>query len=147
MKVILKEFVNNLGEKNDIVDVKPGYGRNYLIPQGLAVIATGSAVKVAEENSRQAAHKLERTKQTAIELSEKLNGLKLVITTKAGSNGKIFGSVTSIQIAQALQDKGFDIERRKISIKEDIKTLGNYTAKVSLLRDIAAQIELEVVNH
>lgn len=146
MKVILKEFVNNLGEKNDIVDVKPGYGRNYLIPQGLAVIATGSAVKVAEENIRQAAHKLERIKQTAIELSEKLNGLKLVINTKAGSNGKIFGSVTSIQIAQALQDKGFDIERRKISIKEDIKTLGNYTAKVSLLRDIAAQIELEVVN-
>jgi large subunit ribosomal protein L9 len=146
MKVILKEFVNNLGEKNDIVDVKPGYGRNYLIPQGLAVIATGSAVKVAEENIRQAAHKLERIKQTAIELSERLNGLKLVINTKAGSNGKIFGSVTSIQIAQALQDKGFDIERRKISIKEDIKTLGNYTAKVSLLRDIAAQIELEVVN-
>lgn len=146
MKVILKEFVNNLGEKNDIVDVKPGYGRNYLIPQGLAIIATGSAVKVAEENIRQAAHKLERIKQSAIELSEKLNGLKLVINTKAGSNGKIFGSVTSIQIAQALQDKGFDIERRKISIKEDIKTLGNYTAKVSLLRDIAAQIELEVVN-
>jgi large subunit ribosomal protein L9 len=146
MKVILKEFVNNLGEKNDIVDVKPGYGRNYLIPQGLAVIATGSAVKVAEENIRQAAHKIERIKQSAIELSEKLNGLKLVIPTKAGSNGKIFGSVTSIQIAKALQDKGFDIERRKISIKEDIKILGNYTAKVSLLRDIAAQIELEVVN-
>jgi large subunit ribosomal protein L9 len=146
MKVILKEFVNNLGEKNDIVDVKPGYGRNYLIPQGLAVIASESAIKVANENTKQAAHKQERLRQAAIELAEKLNGLKITIPTKAGSNGKIFGSVTNIQIAQVLNEKGFDIERRKISTKEEIKNLGSYSAKVSILRDITAELELDVIN-
>lgn len=146
MKVILKEFVNNLGEKNDIVDVKPGYGRNYLIPQGLAVIATESAIKVANENTKQAAHKQERLIQAANELAEKLNGMKITIPTKAGSNGRIFGSVTNIQIAQALNDKGFEIERRKISTKEEIKNLGSYTAKVSIHRNISAEVELEVIN-
>lgn len=146
MKVILKEFVNNLGEKNDIVDVKPGYGRNYLIPQGLAVIATESAIKVANENTKQAAHKQERLIQAANELAEKLNGMKITIPTKAGSNGRIFGSVTNIQIAQALNDKGFEIERRKISTKEEIKNLGSYTAKVSIYRNISAEVELEVIN-
>lgn len=144
MKVILKDYVKGLGDKNDIVEVKNGYGRNYLIPQGLAVIATESAIKVAEENVRQAAHKQEKIIADAQELAQKLEGMKISIPTKAGSNGKIFGSVTTIQIAQALADQGIEVDRRKISTS-DIKTLGEYKATLSLHREISAEIELEIV--
>lgn len=106
MKVILKDFVKGFGEKNDIVEVKNGFGRNYLIPQGLATIATPSAIKMAEENVRQAAHKQTKIKEDAQALAEKLTGMKVTVPTKAGSNGKIFGSVTAMQLAQSLVDRG-----------------------------------------
>lgn len=145
MKIILKDYVKGLGDKNDIVTVKNGYGRNYLIPQGLATIATDSAVKMAEENIRQAAHKQEKIKSDAQAIADKINGVKLTIVTKAGSNGKIFGSVTNIQIAQALSDKGIEIDRRKITTSGDIKTLGEYTANVNLHKEVSAEIQLEVI--
>jgi large subunit ribosomal protein L9 len=145
MQVILKEFVKNLGEKNDIVTVKNGYGRNFLIPQGLAVMATSSAIKVAEENTRQAAHKQEKIKAQAEAIAEKMAGIKLTIPTKAGSNSKIFGSVTTIQIGQALAERGFEVERRKINIREDIKMLGTYTATLNLHKEVKLEIELDVV--
>lgn len=144
MKVILKDYVKGLGEKNDIVVVKNGYGRNYLIPQGLATIATTSAVKMAEENVRQAAHKQEKIKTDAQGIADKLEGMKLTIATKAGSNGKIFGSVTTIQIAAALADKGFDIDRRKITTS-DIKMLGDFKATLDLHKEVSAEIDIEVV--
>ena len=145
MKVILKDYVKGLGEKNDIVEVKNGYGRNYLIPQGLASIATSSTVKMAEENVRQAAHKQEKIKQEASELAEKVTGTKLTIPTKAGSNGKIFGSVTTIQIAQALSAQGIEVDRRKISTSGDIKMLGDYKATLNLHKEVSAEIDIEVV--
>jgi large subunit ribosomal protein L9 len=144
MEIILKDYVNGLGEKNDIVTVKNGYGRNFLIPQGLAVIATESAKKMAAENVKQAAHKQNKIKQDAEGIAEKLNGLKLVVQTKAGSNGKIFGSVTTIQIAQGLKDRGFEVDKRKISAP-DIKNLGEYKASIDLHKEVTAEIEIEVV--
>jgi len=143
MKVILKDFVKGFGEKNDIVVVKNGYGRNYLIPQGLATIATPSAIKMAEENVRQAAHKQEKVKADAQAIADKLEGLKLTVPTKAGSNGKIFGSVTTIQLAQSLADRGFDIDKRKISAP-DMKNLGEYKASIGLHKEITVEIDVEV---
>ena len=144
MKVILKDYVKGLGEKNDVVVVKNGYGRNYLIPQGLATIATTSAIKMAEENVRQASHKQAKIKSDANAIAEKLKGMKITIPTKAGSNGKIFGSVTTIQIAAALAERGFEVDRRKISTT-DIKMLGEYKASVDLHKEVNADIEIEVV--
>ncbi len=143
MKVILKDFVKGFGEKNDIVVVKNGYGRNYLIPQGLATIATPSAIKMAEENVRQAAHKQEKLKADAQAIADKLEGIKITVPTKAGSNGKIFGSVTTIQLAKSLADRGFDIDKRKISAP-DMKNLGDYKASVGLHKEITVEIDVEV---
>ncbi|TCO06087.1 large subunit ribosomal protein L9 [Natronoflexus pectinivorans] len=145
MEVILKEDVTNLGHRDDIVKVKPGYGRNYLIPQGLAVLATESALKVHAENQRQRAHKEEKLRQEAAAVAEKLEGLKLTIGAKASSTGKIFGSVNNIQIAEALEKDGFKVERKNISIKDAVKELGTYTANVKLHRDVKVTIEFEVV--
>jgi large subunit ribosomal protein L9 len=124
--------------------VKDGYGRNFLIPRGKAVLATPSAIKVMEENIRQAQFKQDRIKQEAATLSEKMQGITITIGTKAGSNGKIFGSVTSIQIAQALKDMGYDVDRRKI-IVDDIKMLGEYKAVVNIHREVSVDINLNVV--
>jgi large subunit ribosomal protein L9 len=143
MKVILKDFVKGFGEKNDIVVVKNGYGRNYLIPQGLATIATPSAIKMAEENVRQAAHKQVKLKADAQAIADKLEGLKITVPTKAGSNGKIFGSVTTIQLAKSLMDRGFDIDKRKISAP-DMKNLGEYKASIGLHKEITVEIDVEV---
>ena len=143
MKVILKDFVNGFGEKNDIVIVKNGYGRNFLIPQGLATIATPSAIKMAEENVRQAAHKQVKLKADAQAIADKLKGIKITVPTKAGSNGKIFGSVTTIQLAKSLADRGFDIDKRKISAP-DMKNLGDYKASVGLHKEITVEIDVEV---
>jgi large subunit ribosomal protein L9 len=143
MKVILKDFVKGFGEKNDIVAVKNGYGLNYLIPQGLAIIATPSAIKMAEENVRQAAHKQEKLKADAQAIADKLTGLKITVPTKAGSNGKIFGSVTTIQLAKSLVDRGFDIDKRKISAP-DMKNLGEYKASIGLHKEITVEIDVEV---
>ncbi|MGB1038060.1 MAG: 50S ribosomal protein L9 [Bacteroidia bacterium] len=144
MKVILKDFVKGFGEKNDIVEVKNGYGRNYLIPQGLATIATPSAIKMAEENVRQAAHKQAKIKEDAQAMADKLEGFKVTVPTKAGSNGKIFGSVTSIQLAQSLADRGFEIDKRKISAP-DMKNIGEYKATIALHKEVSVEIDVDVV--
>lgn len=144
MKVILKEDVKKLGFKDDICEVRDGYGRNFLIPRGKAVLATSSALKVQAENVRQAKFKQERVRQEADSLRDKMESITLTIGTKAGSNGKIFGSVTSIQVAQALKDRGFDIDRRKILV-DDIKMLGEYKATVNIHREVSVEINLDVV--
>lgn len=146
MEVILREDVAKLGHKDDVVSVKNGYGRNYLIPQGVAILATPSAKKVLAENLKQRAHKLEKIKQDATELAAKMEGLSLTIGAKASSTGKIFGSVNTIQIAEALEKKGFNVDRKIILIKEDnIKDLGKYTATIKLHREVKVEIDFEVV--
>lgn len=146
IEVILKEDVATIGHKNDIVKVKPGYGRNYLIPQGLAVLATESARKVNAENQRQRAHKEEKIRQEALALAAKLEGKKITIGTKTSSTGKIFGSVNNIQIAEVLEKQGFSIERKNITIKdEQVKEVGTYTAIIKLHRDVKVSIEFEVI--
>ncbi|MCG8579956.1 MAG: 50S ribosomal protein L9 [Bacteroidales bacterium] len=145
MEIILKEDIQNLGHKNDIVTVKNGYGRNYLIPQGLAILATPSAKKVHAENLRQRAHKEEKIKNEALEVAKTLEGKSFTIGAKASSTGKIFGSVNTIQIAEALTKDGFNVERKNISMKEDAKELGTYNATVKLHREVKVEISIEVV--
>ena len=145
MQVILKEDVANLGYKDDIVTVKNGYGRNYLIPTGKAVIASESARKVLAENLKQRAHKLAKIKADAEELAAKLNGLVLTIGAKTSATGTIFGSVNNIQGAEELSKQGFDIDRKTIVIKDAIKEVGSYSAVIKLHREVSAEIKLEVV--
>lgn len=145
MEVILKEDVVNLGYKGDIVNVKKGYARNYLIPQGKAIIATESSKKVLAENLKQRAHKLEQIKAAAQELAEKLQSVSLTIGAKTSSTGTIFGSVTSIQIADALKEKGFEVDRKNIVIKEAVKEVGNYVAVAKLHKEVSVDIPFEVV--
>lgn len=145
MEVILKQDIKKLGEKDDVVTVKPGYGRNYLIPQGFAVLATESAKKVLAENIRQAQFKQEKIKKDATELAAKLEGLKLTIGAKAGETGKIFGSVNSIQIADALKKQGFEVDRRRITFDQDPKVLGEYVANLNLHKEVKVQVPFEVV--
>jgi large subunit ribosomal protein L9 len=147
MEIILKQDIQNLGSKDDIVTVKDGYARNYLIPKGLAIIATPSAKKMLAETIRQRAHKEEKLRQEALQLAEKMKGVKLTIGAKTSSKGKIFGSVNTIQIAEALNAQGFDIDRKNIFIKEEvIKEVGNYTAKVKLHKEVYVEIPFEVVS-
>ena len=146
MQIILKEDIANVGSKNDIVSVKPGYGRNYLIPRGFGLLATPSALKVHSENMKQRAHKEEKIKAEAIALGAKLEGKKVSVGAKVSSTGKIFGSVTTIQIAEALDKAGFPVERKNIAIKdESVKEVGTYTATVKLHRDVKVEITFEVV--
>ncbi len=145
MQVILKEDVLNLGYKDDVVNVKSGYGRNYLIPQGKAVIATPSALKMLAENMKQRAHKLEKIKADAVELAAKLEGVSLTIGAKASTTGKIFGSVNNIQIAESLANAGFEIDRKIIYIKEAIKEIGSYKAVLKLHKEVSVEIPFEVV--
>jgi len=145
MEIILKDDIKGLGYKDDIVSVKPGYGRNYLIPQGLAVIASPSNKKMAEENARQASHKEEKVKNDAQELADKMGDLTLEIPAKAGESGKIFGAVTTLQVADALKDKGFEVDRRKIDFNQDIKHLGDYTATIDLHKEVKKDINIKVV--
>ncbi len=145
MKVILKDDVIKLGYKDDVVEVKNGYGRNFLIPRGLAIMATSSSLKVLEENIKQTQRKQQQVVAEAQAIADKITGTALTIGTKAGSNGKIFGSVTTIQIAQALKDLGHDIDRKKIAIAGDIKELGDYKAKINLHRNVEVEIDLHVV--
>lgn len=145
MKVILKQDMKALGYKDDVISVKDGYARNFLIPKGMAVVANESNMKVLKENLRQAAFKQEKIKQDAEQLAGKLNGLNIQVGAKAGANDKIFGSITSLQISQALKNAGFEVDRRKIVIDQDIKTLGAYTATVNLHREHSVQVNLEVV--
>ena len=146
MQVILKEDVINLGYKDDVVTVKDGYGRNFLIPTGKAVIASESARKVLAENLKQRAHKLAKIKTDAEELAAKLNGLTLTMGAKTSATGTIFGSVNNIQVAEELAKKGFEIDRKTIIIKDSIKEVGTYKAIVKLHREVSAEITLEVVS-
>lgn len=145
MEIILKEDVVNLGYKNDIVTVKSGYGRNYLIPTGKAVIASPSAKKMLAEDLKQRAHKLEKIRKDAEELAAKLEGVTLTIATKVSNSGTVFGSVGSIQIAEGLAKKGFDIDRRNIAVKEAVKAVGAYKALVKLHKEISVEVPFEVV--
>lgn len=146
MEVILKEDIINLGFKDDIVTVKDGYGRNYLIPQKKAVIASESAKKMLAEELRQRAHKLEAIKQEAQALGEKIDGIHLEIKAKTSKYGVIFGSVTNIQLAEALAEKGFEIDRKIIQIKKAVKEVGDYEAQVRLHRDVIVPITFTVIS-
>lgn len=145
MQIILKQPVKNLGDAHDIVTVKPGYARNFLIPRGMAIVATPSNVKIVEENKRQAAHKQAHVKQQAEALAAQLNELSLEIETLAGSDGKLFGAVTNLQIASRLKEKGFEIDRKVITL-DDIHELGEYEAVVHLHKEVKAKVRLSVVH-
>ena len=145
MEIILLTDIANLGHKDDIVDVKQGYGRNYLIPQGYAILATPSARKVVAENLRQRAHKEAKLKAEAEAIAAQLAEVKLTIGAKTSSTGKIFGSVNSIMISESLKEKGFDIDRKKIMLK-DVKEIGTYTALIKLHREVKVDVESEVVS-
>lgn len=144
MDIILKTDITGLGYKNDVVSVKPGYGRNYLIPQGFAMMASDSNKKMIAENIRQAAHKAEKIKTNAQTMAEQIGEMVLTIPAKAGESGKIFGRVTSIQIADALRTKGFDVDRKKITI-DDVKTLGTYQALLDLHKEVKHKVNVEVI--
>ena len=145
MDIILKEDIKGLGYKNDIVTVKPGYGRNYLIPQGFAVLANRSNMKMRDENVKQAAHKAERIKTEAENIAAGLAELKLSLKAKAGDSGKIFGAVTTLQVSDALAEKGFAIDRKKISFLGEVKNLGEYELEIDLHKEVQVTIPFEVV--
>ncbi len=146
MDIILKQDVTNLGYKNDIVTVKPGYGRNFLIPQGLAILATERNRKILAEEMRQQAHKEQKIKDEALEKAKALEGLKLQIPAKAAATGKIFGSVNNIMIANAIKEAtGIEVDRKNIVINEDaIKEVGEYKAKLRLHKEVAVDIDFNV---
>ena len=146
MEIILLQDVANLGSKDDVLVVKNGYGRNYLIPQKLAILATPSSKKILSENLKQRAHKEAKLKEEASKQAEILKSISIVIGAKTSSTGKIFGSVNNIQVAEALKEKGFEVDRKQITIKEDsIKEIGKHTAKVKFHREVVVELEFEVV--
>ncbi len=145
MEVILKQDIQGLGYKYDTVTVKPGYGRNYLIPKGLAMVASRSNKKMISENLKQMAHKAEKAKNDALELSEKMKDLVLNIGAKVGESGKIFGAVTTLQIADVLRDKGFEIDRKKISFPVQPKEVGEYVALIDLHKEVKHELAFKVV--
>lgn len=147
MEIILKQDVANLGLKNDIVAVRNGYATNFLIPKGYAILATAAAKKVHAENVKQRAHKEAKLQEAAQALATKLEGITIAIATKVSSTGKIFGSVNNIQIAEALAEKGFDIDRRQIGIigEDNVKEVGVYEAEAKLYRDIKARFKFEII--
>jgi large subunit ribosomal protein L9 len=146
MEIILLQDVNKLGQKDDIINVKDGYGTNFLIPKGYAVAATPSAKKVHAENLKQRAHKEEKIKVEAQAVAAKLAEINLVVGAKTSSSGKIFGSVNTIQIAEALKEKGFEIDRKSITLPEDqIKEVGKYKAVIKLHREVKVQVDFEIV--
>ena len=145
MKIILKENIPTLGYKDDVVEVKDGYGRNYLIPQGLAIIASEAALKRRAEDQKQRAHKLEKIKADAEAAAAALEGVKLTIGAKTSSKGTIFGSVNAIQIAEALEKLGHVVDRKIIEIKDPVKEVGLYKAVIRFHKDVIKDIEFEVV--
>ncbi|MCW0481729.1 50S ribosomal protein L9 [Gaoshiqia sediminis] len=147
MEVILLQDIQNLGSKDDIIKVKDGYGRNYLIPQKMAIVANSSTKKVLAENIRQRAHKEAKLKDQALALASQLEGKEVVIGAKTSSSGKIFGSVNTIQLAEAINKLGFEIDRKQIRIAEDsIKEVGKYTAKIKLHKEVIVDFNFEVVS-
>lgn len=145
MKLILKEDVEKLGSAGDLVDVKPGYGRNYLIPQAKAVLATEGAIREYENLKREAALRAELTVDSAKELAQQLETISVTIPVTVGEDDKIHGTVTNIQIAEALEERNILIDRRDISIDQDIKSLGEYTATVNLMGELKPQVKVWVV--
>ena len=146
MEIILKQDIKNLGYKDDLVKVRAGYGRNFLIPRGMGTLATEGAKKMHTELLKQRAFKEDKIRKEAIVSAEKLNGVTIKIGAKAGDSGKIFGSVSNIQVAEALAKAGYNVERKNIELNEDnIKALGTYTAKVRLFKEITATVNFEVV--
>ena len=146
MKLILKEDIANLGYKDDVVEVKSGYGRNYLIPQQKAVIATPSALKMLAENQKQRAHKLAKIKADAEAAAAALEGVALTIGAKTSSTGTIFGSVNSIQIAEALEKLGHTVDRKLIYLKDAVKEVGSYKATIKFHKEVSVEIPFEVVS-
>jgi len=147
MEVILKKNVDKLGYANDVVSVKPGYGRNFLIPQGYAVLATASAKKAHEDMMKQKSHKETKLVAEAEVIAAKIADLTVTISTKAGENGKIFGSINTIQLAEALKKEGFDIDRKSLKIKDEpIKEIGSYEAEAILFKGVKQTFKFEVVS-
>ena len=144
MEIILKTDIAGLGYKNDTLNVKPGYARNYLIPQGYAVLATSSNKKILAENLKQAAHKAEKIKGDAVALAEAIGDKVVKIAMKVGEGGRIFGRVTNTQVADALKEMGFEIDRKKISI-DDIKYVGDFSALLDLHKEVKHQVAVSVV--
>ncbi len=145
MKLVLKETVEKLGEAGDIVTVKDGYGRNYLIPRGKAAVATQGAVRAVEERQRQLEKRFSLDRQAAEELAGKIKETSITIPVTAGEEGKIHGTITTMQIARALAEKGIQIDRRKVTLNEEVRSLGEYTADVQLHGDITAGLKVWVV--
>ncbi len=144
MEVILKQDVTGLGYKNDVIKVKAGYGRNYLIPTGVALIANEGNKRMIAENVRQMAHKAAKIKDEAASLAERIGEMVIELKTKAGETGKIFGAITSLQVSDFLKTKGFEVERRKISFKEQPKELGTYTALLDLHKEVKHEVKVNV---
>ncbi|NVJ46848.1 MAG: 50S ribosomal protein L9 [Cytophagia bacterium] len=145
MEVILKTDIKGLGYKNDTVSVKPGYGRNYLIPQGFAIIANESNRKMIEENIKQAAHKAEKIKTDAEAIAAAIGDTVLEIKAKVGDSGKIFGAVTTLQISDALKANGIDVDRKKISFKGEVKMVGDYEVEIDLHKEVKKDVKFSVV--
>lgn len=145
MEVILKDDVKGLGFKNDIVIVKPGYGRNYLIPQGIAIIADKANKKIVAENVRQASHKAEKVKLDAQAIADQIGDTVFELPAKVGESGKIFGAVTTTQLSEALKAKGIDVDRKKISFDSEVKAAGEYTASVALHKEVKHTVRFNVV--
>jgi large subunit ribosomal protein L9 len=146
MEVILTQNIQGLGYKNDTVKVKPGYGRNYLIPQGFAIIANNSNSKKIQENIKQASHKAEKLRNDAMALAESIGASALTVGAKAGDSGKIFGAITTLQISDLLRKKGFEIDRKQISFQSPIKELGSYVALLDLHKEVRHEVKFEVVS-
>lgn len=144
MEIILKQDVDNIGHKDQIVNVRPGYANNYLIPQGYASAATASAKKVLAENIKQRAHKEEKMVKDATAIADKLAATVIAISAKASEGGKIFGSITSADIASAIEAKGIEVDKRNIKV-ESIKEVGSYTATIKIYKDIVATVAIEIV--
>ena len=145
MDVLLKKKVESLGDENEIVSVKNGYGRNYLIPNGIAILATESIKKMHAENQKQRAHKEVKIKEEAEKIAKSIKSATIKVAAKVGEKGKIFGSIANIQLADALKDAGFDVDRKNINILEkNIKTIGKYNAEVKIHKEITVSIEFEV---
>ena len=145
MKIILKENVAGLGYKDDVVEVKNGYGRNYLIPQGKAVIASNAALKQLAEDLKQRAHKIAKIKADAEAAAQAIEGVKLTISTKTSATGTIFGSINAIQISEALKALGHEIDRKIIEIAQPVKEVGEYKALVRFHKEVAVEIPFEVI--
>ena len=144
MEIILKDDVKGLGYKNDLVTVKSGYGRNYLLPQGLAMLADKSAKKIVAENVRQAAHKAEKVKTDAQAVADQVGDQVFELPAKIGETGKIFGRVTTLQLSEALKSKGIDVDRKRLSFDQEVTTAGDYTATLNLHKEVKHTVKFRV---